>query len=116
MDGFEDRETGAQAEFEEQLRQAMERRPAPPSLRQKVMDHRQQRKAERSRLRLIWMERIAATIVLAAVLSGAFLWRSTVQRRKGEAARQQVFTALRIASRALDQMNRQLNRNNREDQ
>jgi len=105
-----------QVDFDRQLRQALERRPAPLSLKRNVMERRQRVKAERAHLRLLWLERLAATIILAAILGGALLWRNVEQRRKGEAAREQVLTALRIASHALNQMNQQLNNSNRSEQ
>jgi len=70
-------------EFEQELRHAFRRQPAPPGLKTRIM-------------------------ALAAVLAGAALWRQREEQRKGEAARQQVLTALRITSHALNQMNRQL--------
>jgi len=96
------------SDFERELRQALERRPAPPSLKGTILARRRLEKTERLRHRLMWFQRLAACFVLAAVLGGAFLWRSAVQRRKGEQARAQVLTALRIAGRALSAMNAQL--------
>lgn len=102
--------------FERELRQAMERRPAPPSLKRKVMEGRGRQQNERLRFRSVMWQRLAASIVLAAMLGGAVLWRNAEQRRKGEAAKQQVFTALRITGRALQQMNQQLTEHNHETQ
>ena len=49
-------------------------------------------------------------MALVAVLVGAAEWtrHEREERRQGEAARQQVLTALRITSHALDKMNTQL--------
>jgi hypothetical protein len=92
-------------DFERELRHAFERRPAPPGLKRRLMErrraHRPHRPAE------LWL-RLAASVVLAAALAGGVAWRNVEQQRKGEAARQQVLTALRITGRALDQMNKQL--------
>ncbi len=96
-------------EFDWQLRQALQRRSAPESLKWKVMERRKRARAERAHVRLVWLQRLAASVVLAGILGGTLLWRNVEQRRKGEAARQQVLTALRIASHALDQMNAQIN-------
>ncbi len=96
------------SDFERELRQALERRPAPPSLKGKVLNRRRRQNTERLRHRVIFLERLAASLVLAAALGGAFAWRSAVERRRGERARAEVFTALRIASHALDAMNAQL--------
>ena len=95
-------------EFEQELQQAMSRRPAPPSLKRKIFDGRRLQKKERVNARMVMWQRIAASIVLAAVAGGAYMWHDAEQRRKGEEARQQVLTALRITSHALEQMNQQL--------
>jgi len=92
-------------DFERELRQAFERRPAPSGLKSKLM---QRRRAQRSLHPAILWQRLAASIALAAVVAGGFAWRKREERRKGEAARQQLFTALRITNRALNHMNTQL--------
>lgn len=103
-------------DFERDLQQALERRPAPPGLKARLLERRWREAQERRHHRMVVWQRLAATIVLCAVISGAWMWRNAEQRRKGEAARQQVFTALRIASHALNQMNEQLNARNRDEQ
>jgi hypothetical protein len=95
-------------ELERQLRQALERRPAPPSLKRKIMERRRQRSTERRHDRMVFWQRLAASVVLACAACGAFAWHNVEERRKGEAAREQVLTALRIANHALYQMNVQL--------
>jgi transcriptional/translational regulatory protein YebC/TACO1 len=100
-------------DFEEELRRVMVRRPAPPSLKRKILDRRTRQNTQRVHARLLIWQRLAASIVLAAVAGGAYIWHNAEQRRKGEAARQQVLTALRITSRALQQMNEQLAEHNR---
>ncbi len=94
-------------EFEQELRQALERRPAPPSLKGKIMARR--RGSKLGRHAVLW-QRLAASLVLAAMLGGAVEWERHVreERRRGEAAREQVMTALRITGHALDKMNQQL--------
>jgi hypothetical protein len=103
-------------DFERELRQAMVRRPAPPSLKRKILDRRTRQNTQRVHARLLIWQRLAASIVLAVVAGGAYMWHSVEQRRKGEAARQQVLTALRITSHALQQMNEQLAERNRNNQ
>jgi hypothetical protein len=100
-------------DFEQELRQAMMRRPAPPSLKRKILARRTRQNTERMHARLLMWQRLAASIVLAAVAGGAYLWHDAEQRRKGEEARQQVLIALRITSHALQQMNEQLAEHNR---
>jgi sensor domain CHASE-containing protein len=92
-------------EFERELQQAFERRPAPPGLKRKLMEKRGGCRPHHHAI--VW-QRLAAAIVLAAAIIGGVVWRNAEERRKGEAARQQVLTALRITSRALNQMNTQL--------
>ena len=93
-------------ELERELRQAFKRQPAPLSLKRKIMTRRQQAAAPQSHV-VLW-QRLAATLALAAVLSGAAVLHHREEQRKGEAARQQVLTALRITNHALEHMNKQL--------
>lgn len=99
-------------EFERELSETMMWQPAPPSLKRKIMERRWRDRA-RQRGRMVWWQRLAASVVLAGVAGGAVTWRNVEQRRKGEEAKRQVFTALRVANRALQQVNKQLQERNR---
>ena len=101
-------------EFERELQAALARRPAPPHLKRNIMERRRQQGGRSHRM--IWLERLAASLILAAVASGAAFWHHEVEQRRGEEAKQQVFTALRIANHALQQMNAQLAEHNRDAQ
>jgi|ERR1700690_1677459 hypothetical protein len=106
-------------EFEQELRQALERRPAPPGLKRRLMEKRNQRRIERLRDSSMVWQRLAAVMVLTAVLAGGVTWRNhevRMERARGEAARQQVLTALRITSHALKQMDSQLAEHDRDGQ
>ena len=92
-------------DFEQQLREAFKRQPAPPGLKRRIMARR---RAPEPRSHVVLWQRLAATLALAAVLGGAALWHQLEERRKGEAARQQVLTALRITDHALDNISKQL--------
>jgi hypothetical protein len=92
-------------DFERELHQALERRPAPPGLKRRLMEKR--RAARVQRPYVLW-QRLAASLALAAILAGGVVWRNAQERRKEEAARQQVLTALRITSQALNHMNARL--------
>ena len=94
--------------FEDQVRQAFLRRPAPPSLKRRIMNQRAQRRTDRHRNRVVLWQRLAAVFVLAASIGGGITWRYIDQQRKGEAARDQVLTALRITNHALDQIQARL--------
>jgi hypothetical protein len=97
-------------EFEQELRQALKPQSAPPGLKGKIMARR--RLEQRSHA-VLW-QRLAASLAFAAVLSGAVKWDLHLrEERRGEAARQQVMTALRITSHALNHMNQQLAAHNR---
>ena len=97
-------------DFERDLRQAFERRPAPPGLKRKLMEKRRAKWPQRANrhFHFVLWQRLAASVALVAVLGGAAAWRNAEERRKGEEARRQVLTALRITGHALNQMNAQL--------
>jgi hypothetical protein len=101
-------------EFERELRQAMERRPAPPSLKRRIMQKRSTLHTERVQSYTAWWQRLAASVLLVGVIVGGYSWRQAEDRRKGEEAKQQVLTALRITNRALNDMNRRLAARNRD--
>ncbi len=99
-------------DLERELQQGMLRLPAPPGLKRKIMARKQSRDAERTHRRVVFWERLAASIVLCGAVGSAVTWHNIQERRKGEAAREQVMMALRIAGHALDQMNAQLAEHN----
>jgi hypothetical protein len=100
------------AEFERKLRLALQHREAPLGLKKRVLARtRERRQAERGRW---WMvQRIAASAVLAAIFGGAAVYHRLEERRKGEEAREQVLTALRITSKTLDRVGDKLAENSR---
>jgi len=102
-------------DFEQELKQAMERRPAPPGLKRRLMERRSGRKPHWLHSSMLLWQRIAASAVVAGVLAGALVWRHTEEQRKGEEVRQQVLTALRITNHALNEMNNQLATHDRRD-
>lgn len=102
-------------ELERELRQSLLRRPAPPNLKRRVMDARKRRNTERIHFRAAMWQRLAAGVVLAGALGGGLAWRHIDEQRKGEAARQEVMTALKITNRALNEMNARLAARNRAD-
>ena len=99
-------------EFERELRQALERRPAPPSLKRRVMERRGLATMERRHTHWLVWQRLAAGLLVAAMLGGAMTWKihREEERRHGEEARRQVMIALRITGHALNEVNEQLNR------
>ncbi len=103
-------------EFERELLQACERRPAPPSLKRKILERRKRQNTERVHHRIVFWQRLAASVLLAGVVAGAFVWRNVEERRRGEEARDQVLTALRIANHALNEMSAQLTARNQDRQ
>ena len=102
-------------EFERELRQVMERRPAPPSLKRRILLARDARRTQKVHIQAVWWQRLAASVLIVGVIAGGYSWRQVEERRKGEEAKQQVMTALRITNRALNDMNRRLAEHNREE-
>jgi hypothetical protein len=94
-------------DFEKELQQALVRRPAPPSLKRKVMEQRSRQRAQRQHNHSTLWLRLAASLVLACAVGGAAKWElhNVDERRKGEEARRQVMTALRITNHALNEVN-----------
>lgn len=94
-------------EFEKKLRMAMARREAPIGLKTRVLARaRERRHTQRVR---VWMwQRLAAVLVLAAAVGGFAEYRHVEELRKGEAARAQVLTALRITSRTMERVQERL--------
>jgi hypothetical protein len=103
-------------EFERKLRMAMQHREAPLGMKQRVLARaRERRQAQRGRF---WMlQRIAASALLAAVFGGFAVYRHNEERvaeqKRGEEAREQVMTALRITSKTLGRVNERLMENGR---
>jgi hypothetical protein len=102
-------------DFENELHDRLKREPAPAGLKCRVMEGRQNRAqlhltrtSARLHNRMIWFERIAASLVLAGVAGSAVAGHYAIERRKGEEAKRQVFTALRITNHAFEVMNEQL--------
>jgi hypothetical protein len=95
-------------DFERDLRQSLERRPAPPGLKRKVMERRSWLRTQRLQSRSVIWQRLAASVVLAGALCGGWMWHERQEQRKGEEARREVLTALRITGHALNEMKAQL--------
>src|ERR1700691_3170355 len=97
-------------DFEHELRQAFERRPAPPGLKRRLMERglMDKRRQLREQRPFFTWQRLAASVALTAILAGGVEWRIVEERRKEELARRQGLTALRITSRAPNQMNARL--------
>ena len=82
-----------------------------------MMEQRSRQRTERLRIRRVVWQRLAACLVLAARAGRrAAPGMQREERRKGEAARQQVMTALRITNHALNQVKAQLAEHDRDRQ
>ena len=115
MDRNEAQDQGM-ADFEGMLQEAMQRQEAPLGLKQRVLARARERRraTQRPWWRVHLVQRVAATLLLAAVCGGyAVYHQQAEERRKGEEARAQVITALRITSRTLGRVNERLIVNSR---
>ena len=102
-------------QFELELKEAFERQPAPPGLKTRIMAARRERQqVTRHSHSLLWM-RLAASLLIVALIGGAVRWdyERIQESRRGEAARQQVLTALRITGHALELVQQRLSARNR---
>ena len=79
--------------LENELRQALRRVPAPEGFAERVMARLNEPRREP---RPVWWRAIAATLLLGAII-GSWGVHETLERRRGERARDQVLLALRIA-------------------
>jgi len=104
-------------DFENELTQALQRRPAPPTLKRRVMERRGLLTMERRHSFWLVCQRVAAGLLVVAMLGGAVEWkiRRAEQQRQGEEARRQVMVALRITGHALNEVNARLTTHNRGD-
>ena len=83
----EQKDMEPQDEFERELRQAFARRPAPPSLKRKLM---QTRRTKRKPLAWFTWQRLAASLVLTAILAGGIAvmpWKANVAAATSPAKR-----------------------------
>jgi len=94
-------------DFERKLRIAMARREAPLGLKARVLARARERRQARQSLWGMW-QRVTAVLVLAAAVGGIAEYRHVEEVRKGEAARAQVLTALRITSRTMGRVQERL--------
>lgn len=100
--------------FEGLLRGSMQRREAPLGLKQRVLARARERRRleQRPWWQVHLVQRVAATAVLVAVIGGFVVQRQMAERaleqKKGEEAREQVMTAMRITSRTLGRVNERL--------
>ncbi len=95
-------------EFERKLRGAMRRHPAPVGLKTRVLAQARERRREAQRSRFWMWQRVTAVLVLAAALGGIAEYRHVEEVRRGEEAKQQVLTAMRITSKTLNRVQTRL--------
>jgi hypothetical protein len=112
-------------QFEQDLQQVLERRPAPPSLKRKIMEQRAARQARGTWWQRLWAPfhahtriwvQVTATLILVALLGGGVKLgvEKREEDRRGEEAKQQVMTALKITSKALNQVHVRLAEHDRQ--
>jgi hypothetical protein len=101
--------------FESKLLEVFLRRPAPPRLKQRILDERARLGRERRHRRVVFWQRLAAGFALAAALGGGITWRHAEEARRGALARQEVLTALRVTNQTLERIRAQLSARDRDD-
>ena len=81
--------------LENDLKRALRRESPPAGFARRVMERIERIEPERKRP--VWWRAAAASVALAAVLGG-YATHRVVEQRRGEAAKEQVLEAMRIAS------------------
>ena len=76
------------------LKRALRRQAPPPGFAERVMQHIE--RAEQPKRRPAWWRAAAASVALAALLGG-YATHRVIEHRRGEHAKEQVLTAMRIA-------------------
>ncbi|WP_263355640.1 hypothetical protein [Acidicapsa ligni] len=94
-------------EFEQKLRFALQHRAAPVGMKQRVLALARERRQKRHGWQWM-MQRVTASLVLAAMVGGALVYHQVDERHKGEAAREQVMLALKITNKTLNRVNARL--------
>ncbi len=84
--------------LENDLKRALRRQAPAPGFAGRVMQRIQQEERDHERLgrRPVWWRAAAASVTLAAILGG-YATHRVVENRRGERAKEQVLTAMRIA-------------------
>jgi hypothetical protein len=105
-----------EVEFEDEIRKIFARQAAPSTLKSKILsarDNVSERKSVvtiRPKHNFSWhlLQRLAASILIAAGIGGALFWHHYDQERKAEKAREQLYLALQITNHALHHVQYQL--------
>jgi len=88
-------------DFEDELRKALMRREPPEDFVQRVLA--ETHSAQRPAFQNFWWRFASVAALIIVLFSAGFGYREHVRRVKGEAAKQQLLTALRIAGNELRQ-------------
>lgn len=94
-------------EFEKELRDGLQLRPAPPGFAGRVLGRVAERESRRHSWIPLWRWAVAAVLVVAMVVGGG-VERNRRQRIEGQRARAQVLLALRIAGTTLHDVQRKM--------
>jgi negative regulator of sigma E activity len=108
-----DRFPGSSDEFEKELREHLQPRPAPPGFAERVMARVPARQA-RPRWQPLWRWAAVAAVLAVTIFGG--IEHDRQQRIAGERARAQVLLALRITGSTLQQVQSKVSQDNPEDE
>lgn len=86
--------------LDDELQSALQRQPAPESLRARVMAQVAAEPDRQQKTHRVVLARLAASLILVSLVAvgGARYANETRERREGEAAKEQLLLALRITS------------------
>jgi hypothetical protein len=99
--------------FEEQLKEALARREPPEGFTNRVLERTIQRTQERAlarswRFREAWAWRLAPVLLALLLVTGGAIYHERQQMVRGEAAKEKLLTAVRIAGSKLHETRQHL--------
>jgi hypothetical protein len=102
-------------ELEQELKEALQRVPAPEGFADRVMERvaakeRQRMRVMPFRVAPVWQAAIAAMVLITVLLGGASFWQRQQERRKAEIVQRQFEVAMRVTGKTLDEVGARVSR------